>query len=195
MNERDQQTRKLGKKFGLPAKQGLYDPAYEKDSCGVGFVCNIKGIPSRKIMDDAAAMNCCMDHRGGVGFEKNSGDGAGIMTGLPDKFLRKECQQLFNVQLPDHGEYGIGNVFLPNDAIERQICKNLLEEEIVANGLQLIGWREVPVDTESADIGKTAMSAMPRIEQLFVKSKARIDSESRSNAVFSPEACHPQNPS
>ena len=97
MNERDQHTRKLGKTFGLPAKQGLYDPAYEKDSCGVGFVCNIKGIPSRKIMDDAAAMNCCMDHRGGVGFEKNSGDGAGIMTGLPDKFLRKECQQLFSV--------------------------------------------------------------------------------------------------
>ncbi len=184
MNERDQQTRELGRTFGLPAKQGLYDPAYEKDSCGVGFVCNIKGIPSRKIMDDAAAMNCCMDHRGGVGFEKNSGDGAGIMTGLPDKFLRKECQQLFNVQLPDHGEYGIGNVFLPNDAVERQTCKNLLEEELDANELQLIGWREVPVDTESADIGKTAMSAMPRIEQLFVKSKARIDSETLDRMLY-----------
>ena len=101
----------------LPAKQGLYDPANEKDGCGVGFICDIKGRPSHQIVADAAAMNCCMEHRGGVGYEKNSGDGAGILTGLPHALLRKVAQHAFAKALPETGGYGVGNVFLPTEAV------------------------------------------------------------------------------
>ena len=78
-------------RFGFPKKRGLYDPQFEKDSCGVGLVANIKGIPSRKIMDDAFQVNSKMDHRGGCGFEENTGDGAGILVALPDNFFRSEA--------------------------------------------------------------------------------------------------------
>ena len=87
--------------LGLPRKQGLYDPALEKDSCGVGFICDIKGRPSREIIEYAEHMNCCMIHRGGVGYEKNSGDGAGILTGLPHEFLQGIAQQELGVDLPE----------------------------------------------------------------------------------------------
>ncbi|MCY3795562.1 MAG: hypothetical protein OXG51_14490, partial [Gammaproteobacteria bacterium] len=72
---------------GLPPKRGLYDPAFEKDSCGVGFICDIKGRPSREIIESALSMNCCMEHRGGLGYEKNTGDGAGILLGMPHRFM------------------------------------------------------------------------------------------------------------
>ena len=75
-------------KFGLPDRQGLYDPENEKDACGVGFICDIKGRPSRQIVKDALHMNICMEHRGGVGYEQNTGDGAGILLGLPDGFFQ-----------------------------------------------------------------------------------------------------------
>ena len=102
----------------LPEKAGLYDPANEKDGCGVGFICDIKGRPSHQIIADAAAMNCCMEHRGGVGYEKNTGDGAGILTGLPHAMLQDIAQQVFDQALPEPGGYGVGNVFLPTDATE-----------------------------------------------------------------------------
>ena len=95
----------------LPRKNGLYDPANEKDGCGVGFVCDIKGRPSHRILQDAFAMNCCMEHRGGVGYETNTGDGAGIMTGLPHSFLNGLAEDLFARELPKPGEYGVGNIF------------------------------------------------------------------------------------
>ena len=82
-----------------PNKHGLYDPAFEKDSCGIGFVCDIKGRPSHSIVKDAYNMNCCMEHRGGVGYEKNTGDGAGILTGIPHKLLSAYAQQEFGVSL------------------------------------------------------------------------------------------------
>jgi len=88
------------KTIGQPPKLGLYDPDTEKDSCGVGFICDIKGRPSRQIIEDARDMNCCMEHRGGVGYEKNTGDGAGMLLGLPDKFLRKIAKSDFGVDLP-----------------------------------------------------------------------------------------------
>ncbi len=85
---------------GLPSKHGLYDPAQERDSCGVGFICDIKGRPSRRIIEDALAMNCCMEHRGGLGYEKNTGDGAGMLLGLPDKFLRRVAKSELGISLP-----------------------------------------------------------------------------------------------
>lgn len=161
----------LGKQLtlGLPRKHGLYDPAFEKEACGVGFICDIKGRPSREIINHAEHMNCCMVHRGGVGYEKNTGDGAGILTGLPHKFLTRIARQELNVDLPDPGSYGAGIVFLPRQEKERQRCKTIIEEEINEAGQQLIGWRSVPINPEEAEIGEAARSAMPCIEQLFIK--------------------------
>ena len=153
---------------GLPPKRGLYDPAFEKDSCGVGFICDIKGRPSRAIVEDALSMNCCMEHRGGLGYETNTGDGAGILLGLPDRFLRRAAARELGIELPPRGRYGAGIVFLPRDAAERAHCKRVLEREIQAAGQVLLGWRALPRDPDGADIGKAARAAMPHMAQLFV---------------------------
>ena len=153
---------------GLPEKHGLYDPANEKDSCGVGFICDIKGRPSHQIVADAVHMNCCMEHRGGVGYEKNTGDGAGILTGLPHALFSQIAAQELGQPLPEQGAYGVGNVFMPTDADERAKCKAVFEAQIEAAGQQLIGWRELPVDPDGADIGNAARSAMPHFVQLFI---------------------------
>ena len=157
-------------KLGLPKSQGLYDPRNEKDACGVGFVCDILGRASNQIIRDAQHMNCCMDHRGGVGYEVNSGDGAGILTALPHRLLARVVKESLAADLPGAGAYGAGNVFLPRDQEERAICRGVFEAEIVACGLQLIGWRALPTDVDGADIGNAARNAMPHIEQLFVRS-------------------------
>ena len=157
---------------GLPPKQGLYDPAFEKDSCGVGFICDIKGRASRGIVDDALSMNCCMEHRGGLGYEKNTGDGAGILLGLPDRFLRRAARDELGIDLPARGSYGVGIVFLPTDAGERETCRRLLAQEIAAAGQRLLGWRELPTDPDGADIGNAARAAMPHMAQLFIGSDA-----------------------
>ncbi|MGK0224955.1 MAG: glutamate synthase (NADPH/NADH) large chain, partial [Limisphaerales bacterium] len=153
---------------GLPKKRGLYDPANEHDSCGVGFICDIKGRPSHQIVSDAGYMNCCMEHRGGVGYEKNTGDGAGILTGLPHALFNKIAASEFSEALPEHGAYGVGNVFLPHDETERAHCKAVFENEISAAGQRLIGWRTLPIDPDAADIGNAARAAMPHFEQLFI---------------------------
>src|SRR6185295_10244980 len=99
--------------MSLPLAHGLYDPANEKDSCGVGFVADMKGRPSHSILLEADHALRRMDHRGGCGCEANTGDGCGILTALPDKFFRKIAQQEFGVDLPPKGRYAVGNVFLP----------------------------------------------------------------------------------
>jgi len=152
----------------FPAKQGLYDPANEKDSCGVGFICDIKGRPSRSIIEDALNMNCCMEHRGGVGYEKNTGDGAGILVGLPHKFLAKVAQTALGITLPAAGEFGVGNVFLPINDQARAHCISVLEAEIEATGQKLLGWRGLPVHPDGAGIGNAARAAMPVFAQLFI---------------------------
>ena len=156
---------------GLPVKQGAYDPAQEKDSCGVGFICHIKGQASRQIIIDAQYINCCMEHRGGQGYEKNTGDGAGILTSLPHKFLKKAAADALGVELPEPGRYGCGIVFLPHDAAERKHCKQVLEAQIEANGQQCLGWRELPVAPDAADLGQAARKAMPTMAMLFIATK------------------------
>ena len=164
---------------GFPPRQGLYDPANEKDSCGVGFVCHIKGEASHQIIVDASQMNCCMDHRGGVGYEKNTGDGAGILTAVPHKLFGRIANEVFSTPLPEKGMYGVGNIFLPTDGADQAQCKRVIEEEIAAAGQQLIGWRELPTDAEAADIGRAARRAMPTFVQLFVGAAA-----AQSNVEF-----------
>ncbi|MCB1662870.1 MAG: glutamate synthase large subunit [Pseudomonadales bacterium] len=156
------------KAFGLPQKQGLYDPQFEKDSCGVGFVAHIKGKASHQILVDAIHALEQMEHRGGCGCEANTGDGAGVLTTLPHRFLAKVAQQDLSVVLPTPGSYAAGNLFLPTDAKERDFCKAAVEQAIQDQDLKLLGWRLLPVDAPGADIGPTALAARPHIEQLFV---------------------------
>ena len=154
--------------FGLPQKQGLYDPANEKDSCGVGFVANLKGEPSHQNVLDALQMLVNMEHRGGCGCEPNTGDGAGILVGLPESFLRQVAQEDLAVELPAKGRFGAGLVFLPTIEAERKQCMEAVEAIITEQGQQCLGWRDVPVRTEEANVGPAARAAEPQIMQLFI---------------------------
>ncbi|HEX5106719.1 MAG TPA: glutamate synthase central domain-containing protein, partial [Pirellulaceae bacterium] len=160
---------------GLPARQGLYDPANEKDSCGVGFIAQIKGVRSHSIVRDAAEALRAMDHRGACGCEANTGDGAGILTAIPDELMRAEAQRLFGVELPEIGRYAVAQVFLPRDEAERAICKETLEKYVQRQGQKLLGWRSVPTDAKGADIGASAAATEPVVEQLFVAASNEID--------------------
>jgi glutamate synthase domain-containing protein 1/DNA-binding transcriptional LysR family regulator len=153
---------------GLPQKHGLYDPANEKDSCGVGFIAHIKGVRSHRIVRDACEALRNMDHRGACGCEKNTGDGAGILTAIPDELMRAEAKRLFNVELPEIGRYAVAQVFLPRDAAEREICKSVLQKYVVKEGQKFLGWRPVPTNAKAADIGRTAQAGEPVVEQLFI---------------------------
>lgn len=155
-------------KFGFPQKTGLYDPANEKDSCGVGFVADIKGRPSHQIMLDAYHLNSRMDHRGGCGFEANTGDGAGILMALPHSFFADIALNDLNTTLPGSGKYAVGNIFLPQISQERAFCRDTINRIIAEEGQTLIGWRLVPVDPLGADVGPAARTAQPLIEQLFI---------------------------
>ncbi|MBL4711587.1 MAG: glutamate synthase large subunit, partial [Gammaproteobacteria bacterium] len=153
----------------LPDKQGLYDPAFEKDSCGVGFVAHIKGKASHQIVVDAEIMLQRMEHRGGCGCEPTTGDGAGILTGMPHDFFVKVAKQDLGVELPALGLYAAGNVFLPTDDAQRKKCIAGVEKLIEEQGQKCLGWREVPIDTEGADIGPTARLSQPVILQLYIQ--------------------------
>lgn len=157
-----------------PLKTGLYDPSYEKDSCGVGMVANIKGVPSREIMEDAYLVNSRMDHRGGCGFEENTGDGAGILVALPHNFFKKISKEI-DINLPEKGSYSVGNIFLPQKKKEREFCKKEIEKIINSEDQICLGWRPVPVDPEKADVGPAARLSQPVIEQLFIGSNQEID--------------------
>ena len=170
-------------RFGFPEKKGLYDPQFEKDSCGVGLVANIKGVPSRKIMDDAFNVNSKMDHRGGCGFEENTGDGAGILVALPDKFFRAEAKKL-GIKLPNFGSYAVGNIFLPVDEEQKQLCIKITESVIYDEGQECLGWRDVPVDADKADVGPASRKAQPSIKQIFIKSGADIEQDEFDRKLY-----------
>ncbi len=170
--------------LGMPRERGLYDPRFEHDSCGVGFVCDIKGVAKNQIVRAAEHINCCMVHRGGVGYEKNTGDGAGILTALPHKLFAKFSRRQLDRELPSPGRYGAGNVFLPRAIDERQHCKRIIEERIEAEGQVLLGWRTVPTDADGAAIGKAARRAMPTIEQLFIGAAAEIDNDAFERKLY-----------
>ncbi|GAF19125.1 LOW QUALITY PROTEIN: glutamate synthase [Bacillus sp. JCM 19046] len=155
---------------GLPTKQGLYDPAFEHDNCGIGFLAHIKGEKSHKVIRDALNMLENLEHRGGQGDEVNTGDGAGILVQLPHQFFVKQTS--FNIG--EAGTYAVGMLFLPQDAEERQQVKIHLEQLVVEEELTLLGWREVPFDDSM--LGNAAHKSMPVIEQLFVSSQKEMNS-------------------
>jgi glutamate synthase (NADPH) large chain len=158
-----------------PPVQGLYDPAFEHDSCGVGFLAHIKGKASHDIVRDALVMLHHMDHRGACGCEANTGDGAGIMTALPHELFSRVARDELGVELPQPGHYGVGNVFLPRDPKERASCKGMLERYVQVQGQRLLGWRRVPTDVDAADIGPSARATEPVVEQIFIGAGDKID--------------------
>ncbi|KAH6667663.1 glutamate synthase [Verticillium dahliae] len=150
----------------LPVKQGLYDPDLEKDACGVGFACHIKGKPSHKIVSDARNLLCNMTHRGAVGSDVRDGDGAGVMTSIPHKFFIKNFEREENIKLPPLGQYAVGNLFFKPDEETLQESKRQLEDIAESLGLRVLGWRRPPVD--STLLGPAARSREPIILQPFV---------------------------
>ncbi|KAK9458560.1 uncharacterized protein V1516DRAFT_643968 [Lipomyces oligophaga] len=150
----------------LPKKQGLYDPDFEKDACGVGFVCNIKGVTSHKIVSDAKSLLCNMTHRGAVGADARDGDGAGVMTSIPHNFFVKEFEVPSGYKLPDQGMYATGNLFFKSDPDVLAESRTIFENIATELGLRVLGWRAVPRD--SSILGPAALSREPLILQPFV---------------------------
>jgi glutamate synthase (NADPH/NADH) large chain len=168
----------------FPARQGLYDPANEKDSCGVGFIAHIKGNRTHQMVLDAEQMLRAMDHRGACGCEANTGDGAGMMTALPHEFLAKIAQQDLGRALPPAGKFAAGIIFLPTDPAEQSACRRRVEEMIGRQGQQLVGWRTVPIDPEGADVGPTALDSMPHIEQLFIAAGDGVEGDAFERQLY-----------
>src|SRR5712692_9026459 len=140
---------------GYPRKQGLYDPRYEHDACGIGFVVNIKGEKSHEIVQQALTVLQNLDHRGACGCEDNTGDGAGILLQVPHKLLSRVCREA-GIKLPDEsGDWGVGMIFLPSDKAERRHCEEALERIVAEEGQVFLGWRDVPVD--NSPLGATAL--------------------------------------
>jgi len=156
---------------GVPSKQGLYDPQFEHDSCGVGFVVHIKGKASHKIVRNALTILTNLEHRGACGCEANTGDGAGILLQTPHKFLVKACADA-GFTLPDKGQYGVGMVFLPTEATRQAACEAALEGIIVQEGQTVLGWRTVP--TFNKTLGASARRAEPIVRQVFIGRSADI---------------------
>ncbi|HEX8914165.1 MAG TPA: glutamate synthase large subunit, partial [Humisphaera sp.] len=150
---------------GLPPAQGLYDPQFEHDACGVGFICHMKGQASHQIVVDALQMLSNMNHRGGCGCEEDSGDGAGILVRLPDEFLRAEAAKL-GITLPVAGSYAVGMTFFPQDRGALEEAKGAFEKVIRDYGMVVLGWRDVPTDERF--VGPTPKKVMPKIMQVFV---------------------------
>ena len=161
--------------------KGMYVPEMEHDSCGIGFVANLKGKKSHETVQDAVTMLMNMEHRGGCGCEPETGDGAGILIQNPHDFLKEECANL-GFELPDFGSYGVGMIFFPANEVVREECKYILNKHIGELGFELIGYRNVPTDNSS--IGATAKSLEPKIEQVFVKHKTITDPQALERKIY-----------
>ena len=154
-----------GRPQGLPPKQGLYDPRFEHDSCGVGFVANVKGGRSHDIIRQALQILINLRHRGACGCEVNTGDGAGILIQMPHRFLQQACADV-GLALPEPGHYGVGNLFLPVEPPHRLKCERRLNEIVEAEGQTVLGWRTVP--TNNSNLGDTARASEPFVRQVFI---------------------------
>ncbi|CPX12846.1 Putative ferredoxin-dependent glutamate synthase [Mycobacteroides abscessus] len=160
---------------------GLYNPAYEHDSCGVAMVVDMHGRRSRDIVDKAITALLNLEHRGAAGAEPNSGDGAGIMLQIPDKFFRAVLAEQGSFELPAEGSYASGIAFLPQGSKDAATACEAVEKIVEAEGLTVLGWREVPHDDSS--LGALARDAMPTFRQLFIAGASGIDLERRVYVV------------
>jgi len=159
---------------GPPEKQGLYDPQFEHDSCGVGFVCQMKGIRGHEVVSQALTMLVNLNHRGACGCEVNTGDGAGILLQLPHKFL-VNAASLGKFTLPEPGRYAVGMLYVSPDSATRALSEKIFGEVVVAEGQSILGWRDVPTDNSS--LGKTAVASEPFHRQVFIARGANCPNE------------------
>jgi len=150
---------------GYPPKQGLYDPAFEHDACGVGFVVDIKGRKSHQILKNGLQILTNLDHRGACGSEVNTGDGAGVLIQMPHKFLQEAAKKA-RIDLPAPGHYGCGIVFLPRNPTLRRRIEERFEQLVQSEGQTVLGWRTVP--TNNSMLGETAKSCEPFMRQVFI---------------------------
>ena len=149
----------------VPEAPGLYDSAYEHDSCGVGFVVNVKGEKSHAIVQHALTILKNLLHRGACGCEVNTGDGVGILIQMPHAFLVRKCAEV-GIHLPAAGQYGAGLIFLPRDERQRAWCIETFETIVREESQVLLGWRDVP--TDDSLVGPTARSCEPSFRQIFI---------------------------
>ena len=159
---------------GLPAASGLYDPALDKDSCGVGFIADIKGRKSHKIVEDALTILVNLEHRGAVGADPRAGDGAGILVQIPHAFFARKAKEL-GFTLPAPGHYAVGFLFLPRDPEWRDQIRKTYEEVAAQEGLTILGWREVP--TDNSTLGESVKPTEPVHMQVFIERPAHIKTE------------------
>src|SRR6202048_731513 len=157
-----------------PAAEGMYDLSLEKDSCGVGFIANIKGKKSHQIVSDAISILCNLEHRGAVGADPRAGDGAGILVQIPHAFFARKAKDL-GFTLPEPGEYAVGALFMPREKAWRKVIQSIITDQIEAEQLTLLGWRNVPTDNPS--LGKPAKPTEPANMQVFIGRGAHIKSE------------------
>ena len=150
---------------GLPPKHGLYDPRFEHDACGVGFVVNIKGKKSHEIVSQGIQILLNLDHRGACGCEPNTGDGAGILVQLPHTFFQKAAKAGGFI-LPAPGEYGVAMIYVSKDEEARHPCERIFERIVREEGQTILGWRTVP--TQNKNLGKTAVATEPCVRQCFI---------------------------
>ncbi len=156
----------------LPPKQGLYDPQFEHDACGVGFIVQMHGQKSHSIVEQGLTILINLDHRGACGSESNTGDGAGILLQIPDRFLRKVAAQQ-QIQLPGQGQYGVGMIYSHPDPAIRHRSREIFTAITSAEGLKVLGWRDVP--TDNARLGNTAKASEPFMEQVFIQAAVGMD--------------------
>src|SRR3977135_4071092 len=150
---------------GLPAAQGLYDPALDKDSCGVGFIADIKGRKSHQIVEDALTILLNLEHRGAGGADPRAGDGAGILVQIPHKFFAKKAAEL-GFTLPAPGQYAVGTLFMPHDTTRQKEIADIYEDVIAAEGMRLLGWRDIP--TDNSTLGESVKPTEPVHRQVFI---------------------------
>jgi len=157
-----------------PSKQGLYDPQFEHDSCGVGFIVHMKGKKSHEVVEQGLTILLNIDHRGACGCEPNTGDGAGILIQMPHKFLKKVAQAE-NIELPEVGQYAVGMIYASPDALEREKGRQIFEAIVLAEGQKVLGWRDIPTDNSS--LGETAKESEPLMQQVFIARSAEISDD------------------
>ena len=161
--------------------EGLYRPEFEHDSCGIGFVANLKGKKTHDIIENALTMLSCMEHRGGTGFDVKSGDGAGILIQIPHDFFVAEAESL-GFTLPASGDYGVGMVFFPSDAEQSKACRKVLDDGIQELGLSTLGYRPVPGDNSM--LGAASVETEPQIEQVFIKRPEALTQQEFERKLF-----------
>ena len=159
-------------------RQGLYDPFFEHDACGVGFVANTDGTKNHSIIEEGVTILKNLEHRGAVGGDQKSGDGAGMMLQIPDDFFRRAC----SFTLPPAGKYGVAFLFLPRDKNKKETAKQFTAKIIKQEGFSLLGWREVPVNAQS--LGEFALKSIPSFLQVFVRLSNRDKSGTENEKSF-----------